>query len=184
VRWTVAALCALLLAGCGHGSSGLSASDAKDVVLKAADLSSGFESFASGPTASLDVQGTTRSDLQRFGREGGWVERLRRSSPAWIVVSTADVFRDAKGAQADLAAYGDQLARMRENGLAKRVRPPRIGDGAIGAELVAPGGQKSYSVVWVFRNASGSVTAIGPAKLQLADVVALARKQQAKIERG
>jgi hypothetical protein len=93
------------------------------------------ESFASGPTASLDVQGTTRSGLQRFGREGGWVERLRRSSPASIVVSTADVFRDAKGAKSDLAAYGDQLARMRANGLANRVRPARIGDGAIGAEL-------------------------------------------------
>jgi hypothetical protein len=183
VRWTFAALCALLLAGCGHGSSSLSAADAKNFVLKPGDLPSGFESFASGPTASLDVQGTTRSNLQRFGREGGWVERLRRSSPARIVVSTVDVFHDARGAKSDLAAFGDDFALQRENGLAKRVVLPQIGDGAIGAELVAPGGQNGYAVVWVFRNASASVTAIG-SKLDLADVVTLARKQQAKIERG
>jgi hypothetical protein len=186
VRWTLAALCALLVAGCGHGSgsSTFSAADAKRLVLKAADLSSGFESFASGRTASLDVQGTTRSDPERFGREGGWVERLKRSSPPMVVVSTVDVFHDAKGAQSDLTAFGDQFARQRENGLAKRVRPPQMGDGSIGAQLVAPGGQKGYSVVWSFRNASASVTAIGPSTMRLADVVAFARKQQAKLERG
>ena len=186
MRFALAALCALLVAGCGHGTSSptFSAADAKQLVLGAADLPSGFESFASGPTASLDVQGTTRSDPERFGREGGWVERLKRSTPPMVVVSTVAVFHDAKGAQSDLTAFGDEFARERENGLAKRVRSPQIGDGAIGAELVAPGGQKGYSVVWVFRNASASVTAIGPPTLRLADVVAFARKQQAKLGRG
>jgi hypothetical protein len=186
VRWTLAAFCVLLVAGCGHGPSAptVSAADAKQLVLKAADLPSGFESFASGPTASLDVQGTTRSDPGRFGREGGWVERLKRSAPPMVVVSTADVFHDAKGAESDLTAFGDEFARQRENGLAKPVPPPQIGDGTIGAQLVAPGGQKGYSVVWVFRNASASVTAIGPSTLRLADVVAFARKQQAKLDRG
>jgi hypothetical protein len=184
VRWTFAALCALVLAGCGHGSSGFSAADTKQLVLKAADLPPGFDSFASGPTASLDVQGTRRSDPQRFGREGGWVERLRRSSPAWIVVSTADVFRDAKGAESDLTAYGDEFDRQGANGLAKRMRPPRIGDGAIAAQLVAPGGEKGFAVAWTSGNASASVTAIGPPTLHLGDVVSLARKQQRKLDRG
>jgi hypothetical protein len=183
VRWTVAALCAFLLAGCGHGSSSLSTAAAKKLVLAPRDLPPGFSVFAEGPTASLDVQGTTRSNLERFGREGGWVERLRRSAPALIVVSTVDVFHDAKGAHSDLSAYGDQFARQRENGLAKRVVPPQVGDGAIAAELLAPGGQKGFAVVWVSRNASASVTAIGP-MLHLADVVAFARKQQSKLERG
>lgn len=162
---------------------GLSSADAKKLVLKAEDLP-GYSAFAEGPTATLDVQGTTRSSLQRFGREGGWVERLRRSSPALVVVSTVDVFRDRKGAQSDLTAFGDEFARQRENGLAKRVRPPQIGDETLAAELVAPGGQKEFAVVWVSGNASASVTAIGPAKLRLADVVALARKQQRKLDRG
>jgi hypothetical protein len=187
VRWTVAALCALLLAGCGHDSSGLSASDAKHVVLKAADLPTGFESFASGPTASLDVQGTARSNLERFGREGGWVERLRRPSPRrrgiLLVVSTADVFKDAKGAQADLTAFGDDLARQRENGLAKRVVPPKVGDGVIAARMLAPGGEQAYTISWADRNATASVTALGFG-VTLQDVVALARKQEAKLERG
>jgi len=183
VRWTVAALCALLLAGCGH-SAHLSSSNAKKFVLTAQDLPSGYTPFAQGPTSSLDVQGTTRSNPGRFGREGGWVERLRRSAPARIVVSTVDVFHDAKGAEADLTAYGDEFARQRENGLARRVRPPQIGDGAIGAELVAPGGQKEFAVVWVWRNASASVTAVGAGGLRLADVLGLAHKQQAKLERG
>ena len=184
MRWTVAALCVLLLAGCGSGSSKISAGEAKNFVLKPTDLPSGFDAFAEGPTATLDVQGTTRSNLQRFGREGGWVERLRRSDPAMIVVSTVDVFHDAKGAQADLSAYGDQFAQMRSNGLAQRVVPSQIGGGAIAAELLAPGGQKGFAVVWVSRNASASVTAIGPARLRLVDVVALARKQQGKLDRG
>jgi hypothetical protein len=184
VRLTIAALCALLLAGCGHGSSGLSSTDVKKLVLTPKDMPPGFSAFAEGPTASLDVQGTTRSNLQRFGRQGGWVERLRRSAPALIVVSTADVFRDAKGAHSDLTAYGDEFARQRESGLAKHVRPPQVGDGAIGAQLLAPGGQKGFAIVWVSRNVSASVTAIGPSSLNLADVVALARKQQAKLGRG
>lgn len=183
MRWTVAALCALLLAGCGHGSAQLSSSDAKKLVLTAQDLPPGYSAFAEGPTSTLDVQGTTRSNLQRFGREGGWVERLRRSSPGWIVVSTVDVFHDARGARSDLNAYGDEFARQRESGLAKRVRPPQVGDEAIAAELLAPGGQKEFAVVWASRNASASVIAIGPSSLHLADVVALARKQQAKLGR-
>jgi hypothetical protein len=184
VRRTVAALCALLVAGCGHGSSGLSASDAKHVVLKAVDLPSGFESFASGPTASLDVQGTARANLQRFDREGGWVERLRRPSPRrrgiLLVVSTADVFRDARGAQADLTAYEHDLSRQRTRGLAKRVVPPKLGDGTAAARLLAPGGEQAYTISWADRNATASVTALGFG-VSLADVVALARKQQAKL---
>lgn len=147
-------------------------------------MASGYVSFASGPTSSLDVQGTTRSDPGRFGRTGGWVERLKRASPPGIVVSTVDVFRDAKGASADLSAYGDEFARQRESGLAKPASVPGIGDRAIATELVAPGGEKEYAVAWVFRNASASVTAIGPESLQLANVVALARKQQAKLARS
>jgi hypothetical protein len=184
VRWTVAALCVLVLAGCGSDSSGISAGAVKHLVLKPADLPRGFETFVEGPTSTLDVQGTTRSNLQRFDREAGWVARLRRSAPAWVVVSTVDVFPDAKAAESDLGAYADGFARQHENGLAKRVRSTRVGEGAIAAELLAPGGQKEFAVVWRSRNASASVTAIGPSTLRLADVVALARKQQAKLARG
>ena len=184
MRCALAALCALLLVGCGHSSPQLSSGAVKKLVLMPQDMPRGYSAFAEGPTASLDVQGTPRASPERFGREGGWVERMRRSSPAMVVVSTVDVFGDAKGARSDLSAYGDQFAAQRENGLAKRVRPPQVGDGAIAAELLAPGAQKGFAVVWASRNASASVTAIGPARLRLADVVALARKQQAKIERG
>jgi hypothetical protein len=184
VRWTVAALCALLLAGCGHSSSGLAASDAKHVVLNAADLPSGFESFASAATSSLDVQGTSRSNLQRFGREGGWVERLRRPAPRrrglLIVVSTVDVFKDARGANADLMASGDDLASQRKNGLARRLAAPRLGDAAVAARLLAPGGEHAYTISWADRNASASVTGLGFG-VSLGDVVALARKQEAKL---
>ena len=152
-------------------------------MLKKADMASGYVSFASGPTSSLDVQGTSRSNPARFGREGGWVERLKRSSPPGIVVSTVDVFRDGKGARADLSAYGDDFARQRARGLAKDATVPRIGDRAVATELVAPAGEKEFAVAWAFRNASASVTAIGPS-LHLANVVALARKQQAKLARN
>jgi hypothetical protein len=177
-------LCTVLVAGCGSSSSKISSSNAENMVLKAADLPAGFEAFAKGPTASLDVQGTTRADLTRFGREGGWVERLRREGHGpglALVVSTVDVFKDGKGAEADITAYGDELARQRENGLAQRVRPPQLGDGAIGARLSAPGGEQAFTIVWIDRNASASVTAFGFGKVTLADVAALARRQQAKL---
>jgi hypothetical protein len=181
VRWIVAGLCVLLLAGCGSHSAGISAGDAKHLVLKQADLPRGFEAFAAGPTSTLDVQGTSRSNLQRFGREGGWVERLRRASPPEIVVSTVDVFSDAEGAQSDLSAYAAGFARQRENGLARRVLAPRVGDATIAAKLLAPGGQNEFVIAWTSRNATASVTAIGPSNLRLADVVVLARKQERKL---
>jgi hypothetical protein len=180
-------LCTILFAGCGSSSSKVSSSNAENVVLKAADLPAGFEAFAKGPTAGLDVQGTTRADLSRFGRQGGWVERLRREgrkSGLALVVSTVDVFKDEKGAEADLKAFGDEFARQHENGLAQRVRPPPFGDGAIGARLSAPGGEKAFAIAWIDRNASASVTAFGFGKVTLADVAALARRQQAKLARA
>jgi hypothetical protein len=179
-----AALCVVLLAGCGSSSSEISASDVKSLVLKPADLPA-FQAFADGPTSSLDVQGTARANLERFGREGGWVERLRRAAGAKhglvLVVSTVDVFKDKRGAAADLNAYRGDFARQRANGLAQRVLPPRLGDGAVAARLVAPGGEGAFAIAWTERNASASVTAFGLGKVTLGDVAALARKQQAKL---
>ena len=179
------ALCAVLLAGCGHGSSQVPSSDVRHLVLTPRDLPSGFVPFAEAPTSTVDVQGTSRASLARFGRKGGWVERLRRSGGGknrlLLVVSTVDVFGDAKGAQRDLEASANDFARQRESGLAKRVVVPQIGDGSVAAELLAPGGEKEFAVVWVERNASASVTAIGGGKLTLGAVAALARKQQEKL---
>jgi hypothetical protein len=180
----LAVLCAATLAGCGHSSAKISSSNARSFVLTAKDLPSGFSAFAEGPTSTLDVQGTPRSSLQRFGREGGWVERLRRTAGGTrgplLVVSTVDVFRDAKGARADLAAFGDGFALQGADGLAKRVVVPTIGDGATGARLAAPGGEQAFAVAWSAKNVTASVTVIGRG-IGIGKVVELAQRQQAKL---
>ena len=78
---TVALACALMLSGCGSESK-ISATQPKTLALARPDLPAGFQTFAEGPTATLDTQGTPRSSLQRFGRKGGWVARFNRGGTA------------------------------------------------------------------------------------------------------
>lgn len=184
-----AVLCAVLAAGCGSSSGGISSADAKNLVLRASDLPDGFAPFAEGPTSTLDTQGTARADLQRFGRQGGWVVRLKREGGAkagpLVVVSTVDVFPGSGGAKSDLDAYARDFARQVDTGLAKRLAVRNLGDEAVAARVAGPGGGSSFVIAWRKRNATGSVTASGLAgKLTLLDVLALARRQEAKLARA
>jgi hypothetical protein len=181
----LALLCAAVAGGCGS-SSGISSSHVKELVLTKADLRGEYSRFADGPTATLDTQGTTRADPERFGRQAGWVARFRRAdgrrSGALVIASAADVFRSSKGARDDLRAYADDFARQTANGLGKRVVVRGLGESAVGARLSGPGGSASFVIAWVEGNATASVTASGLAeKLGVADVIALARRQEIKL---
>jgi hypothetical protein len=176
------------VAGCGT-SSRISSAEVKHLVLTKADLHGRFETFTEGPTASLDTQGTARADPERFGRKAGWVVRFRRSGTpktgASIVVSAVDVFGDAGGAKSDLAAYRSDFARQAKNGLAEHLTVTDLGDGSVGASVVGPGGGRTFVIAWVERNASASVTASALGKgLTLDDVLVLARRQQARLQRA
>jgi hypothetical protein len=191
---TVALACVLVLAACGSGSSKISADQLKSLVLREGDLSASFQSFAEGPTASLDTQGTPRANPQRFGRNGGWVVRFNRPGTAatkgpLVVVSTVDVFDGVQGAKDDLAAYRAQFDRQiaQQGGSATPVTVRGLGDEAAGVTSVQAGGAsvRFFTIAWRERNATASVTANGfGRRIDMADVLRLARVQERKLTRA
>lgn len=189
-RLTIISACVLALAACDNADT-ISADSAKTLVLSKRDLPADFASFAEGPTATLDTQGTPRADLQRFDRKSGWVARFNRPSSARtngpvIVVSTVDVFGGEDGAKADLGAFrqqfGEEIARRPAG--ARLVRVSALGDDVAAITSLQEGSPavRFFTIAWRERNASASVTASGFAdRIQLADVVRLARRQQQKL---
>src|SRR5689334_21629464 len=91
----------LAVCGCGGGPS-IQKESLSKLVLTRQDLGAQFAPFYSGPQVPLDNQGTPRADAARFGRQGGWIVRLRRTgSPAapgpLVVESRADLFGGSGG---------------------------------------------------------------------------------------
>jgi hypothetical protein len=113
-RLLLALLPALVLPACG-GGGGIQKQSLSDLVLRRQDVGKRFVAFYSGRQTQLDTQGTPRSDQSRFGREGGWIARYRRSgAPAangpLVIESRADLFSGSGGAGKDLELYRRQLA--------------------------------------------------------------------------
>ncbi len=177
----------LLLAGCG-GPRPIAQARLPDLVLRTRDLPRGFSWFYRGPQVRLDNQGTVRSDQSRFGREGGWIVRLRRrgssSTPGPLVVeSRADVFTGTGGARSDLRAYGVELASIAAVRL-RRLEVPKTGDAAIAVTYVQPAlvPVRFFTIAWRYRNVTASLTLNGfEGKVSLAQTLALARRQQLHI---
>jgi hypothetical protein len=100
-RLLLALLPALVLPACG-GGGGIQKQSLSDLVLRRQDVGKRFVAFYSGRQTQLDTQGTPRSDQSRFGREGGWIARYRRSgAPAangpLVIESRADLFSGSGG---------------------------------------------------------------------------------------
>jgi hypothetical protein len=182
----LAAVAALVLAVAGCGSSGptIPKSKLSKLVLRRADFSGPFAPFYVGPQLRAD-QTPRRSDLQRYGREGGWIARFHRSgSPRTrgpiVVSSRVDLFKDSGGAKRDFALYvGDA-----EFGAAKRVHVSQLGDGAVAWTSTQGGAVRvvSYGIAWRHFNATSEVDANGFAnRLTLDDLLALARRQDARL---
>jgi hypothetical protein len=186
-----AAVCCLVLSACGSESK-IETTQLKALSLARSELPAQFQTFAEGPTATLDTQGTPRSSLQRFGRKAGWVARFNRSGSATtkgplVVVSTVDVFGDSGGAKDDLGAFKTMFGRAVANRDAQAVTVKGLGDDAAGVTIRQPGGKpvRSYIVAWRERNATGSIAANGfDGRIHLSDVLRLARIQEAKMARA
>jgi hypothetical protein len=179
------------LAGCGGGSTRVSAGDLGKLVLRQKDVGAPFSSFYVGRQVRLDTAGTSRSDGARFGRKGGWIARYHRPGSAstrgpLVIESRADVFGGPGGASSDVDAYRHDL----EHVPAVRVRHfavAGLGDEADGVTYVRPGALpvRTYTIVWRDRNVSASITAQGyDGKLQEAAAVRLARAQERLISRA
>jgi hypothetical protein len=182
---------ALGLAACGSSQPTIGKQSLSKLVLREQDLGAPFSEFYSGRQASLDNQGTNRSDPERYGREGGWIARFRRSGTAatkgpLLVESRADLFRNAGGAKKDLLAYRALFASAA--GAQRRViKLPKLGDDALGQTFVQPATKplRFFQIAWRFENATAAVTVEGfDGKIQASAAIALARKQQHRLERG
>jgi len=178
----------LILAACG-GSQAVSGKNLDKLVLQQQDVGTAFDPFNSGPQVMLDNQGTPRSDPARFGREGGWIARFRRGGSAQtrgplVVESRVDVFKSSGGAKSD---FGEYKTLLNELPGARTIQPPQVGDEAAAVTFTQAGTLplRFYRIAWRYRNATASVTVEGfDKKVEPADAVALARKQQARLTRG
>ena len=189
-RWSTAAvlLVAVTVAGC-ESSTTIPSDKLSTLVLMEQDLPAGFASFDSGPQVRLDNQGTVRSGASRYGREGGWIIRLRRSDQTvtagpLVVESRADLFKDSGGAKSDFGAYRVLFSRT-SGGDLKTVAVSGLGEQALGITFTQPGGRalRYYRIAWRYRNATASVLVEGfEGELTLNDALSLARKQEKRIE--
>jgi hypothetical protein len=178
----LALISALLLVGCG-GGGGIPKERLSALVLRRQDVGTRFAVFYSGRQTQLDNQGTPRSDGSRFGREGGWIARFRRSGAGaagpLVIESRADLFSGSGGAGNDLDLY----SRLIE-GPGYPLKVPKLGDGAVGSTFVQPGGKplRFYVIAWRYRNATASVTVEGfDGHVRSRDAIRLARRQQARL---
>jgi hypothetical protein len=129
-----------------------------------------------------------RGDVTRFGREGGWIGRFRRGGSAQtpgplVVVSRVDLFENTDGAAHDLQLYKGAMTAE----VGKTARIAKLGDEAVGATSLQGGAVavRSYVIAWRRQNATGEIEANGFAdRFRLADAVALARMQDARLRRA
>jgi hypothetical protein len=164
---------------------------ASSTVLELADLPAAFSQFDEGPIVRADVTPGPREDPARFDREGGWKARFRRpgtpeTDGPIVVESRVDVFESSEGAEEDFDAYGSELTTVLEEAAgARSVDDPAIGDEAAAITIVQAALEdvRFYNIVWRHANVTASLIVQGyDGRLALEDALALARKQQTRIE--
>ena len=191
---SVAAL--VVLTGCGNGDGEkIEAKRLARIVLQPADLGRAFDQFDEGKLARADIHPGPRADETRFGHQGEWKARYKRSGSTatrgpLVIESRADVFEDAGGADKDLDAYRAEFEGEVETAgnAATLVDVPQVGEETVARTLGQGTGSfavRFYTVAWRYRNATASVLVQGfRGKLTMRDALALARKQQRRLVRA
>ena len=182
----------VLLAACSvrgdGGGATVEQSELAQTVLQPADLPRVFMRFDEGPQGLADSRGGRREEVDRFGREGGWKARYRRSGTtqtkgALVVASLVDVFDSVGGAEEEYDALQGDLAAG-ELGW-QDVEAPQIGDESAARTVVqgsGPTGVRFFLIAWRVDNAVATLEANGfDKRMTLAEALALARKQQTRL---
>lgn len=179
--------------GCMGGDARIDPSSGRRLVLTQRDVPPPFTRFDFGRMASADLPAGPRGDAARFGRQGGWKARYRRSgttetSGPLVIESLVDLFDSSDGAKDDLAAVRREL----ENPADPVVTPttmlpdPELGDEALAWSAIVPAQPRNtifFTVMWRHGNATASVSVNGfEGRIELDAALALARKQQARLE--
>jgi hypothetical protein len=193
VRVTVYAFVLLALAGCSFRDGDTASIEERDLqllVLQPTDLPRVFAQFDEGRQASADSPGGSRADPSRFDRIEGWKARYRRpgtlrTAGALVIESRVDLFESADGAEEDFDAARTDLGAGTLPW--KPIDEPGLGDESFVGTFVQGGttGVRFYRIFWRDDNATATLEVNGfEGKLTLADVLALARKQQERMERA
>lgn len=180
-------LAALAVAGCTGDSSGIPENTLSTLVLQLADLPEPFSQFDEGRQGAAETTGAFRTDPTRFGRVEGWKARYRRSgttsTPGPLVIeSRADLFDSDEGAGKDLDAYRRELEQVVQATGGRRLASFELGSEAVGITF-REDRVRFFRIAWRHANATALLFVNGfDKRLELADVLALARKQQRRLE--
>jgi hypothetical protein len=173
---------ALLVAGCSGDSNKVPHSALSALVLQPSDLPSAFQQFDEGQQSRADAPGGARAEAGRFGRIGGWKSRYRRGGGVdtqgpLVIESRADLFESGGGAKDELEEISRETGvEPADRGLGDDVVVVRKAQAGFPRRLV------TFVVAWRSDNVVGSITANGfQGRLNKADALQLARKQQARI---
>jgi hypothetical protein len=177
----------LVLAGCGLGdqSASIERRQLGGLVLQPGDLPSAFTRFDGGRQLAADSRGGRRTNPRRFGRVEGWKARYRRrgavmASGPLVIESWADLFDSAEGAEEEFEAARADLGDDHPDW--KPIDEPGLGDESFAATHVG-GAVRYYRVFWRLGNVTAAVNMNGfEGTLALAEVLALARKQEERID--
>jgi hypothetical protein len=186
----LAALAVLAAAGCmsdDEADAEIERRQLAQLVLQPRDLASEWVQFDGGRQLRADAPTGERSDPTRFGRIEGWKARYRRpgaqtTSGPLVIESRADLFEDSEGAQSDFEAAKQALETS-----GRPFDVPDLGDETYGATAGddTAGSVRFFTVVWSHGNVLATLSVNGfQGRVQPADVVELARKQHAHIERA
>jgi hypothetical protein len=179
-------LAAAVVAGCAGDSdesSGIPEQALAKTVLQLADLPEPFLQFDEGRQSRTDTTGPLRTNPARFGRIDGWKARFRRpgtqtTAGPLVIESRVDLFETADGAVKDLGAYRKEL-RGADGG--RVLTLPLLGAEAVGITF-REDRVRFFRIAWRHENATALLFVNGfDGRLQLGDVLALARKQQRRL---
>ena len=178
------------LGACERGGERIAQSELRSLVLQPSDLGPGYVQFDFGPQAFTDYRPGPRFEPARFGREGGWRARYRRSDRSattgpLVIESRVDLFLEEEGAQRDLDAYVEEFDRSLRAAGAERISVPRIGDAAVAMTLLQSQGSTSirfYRIAWREQNVTAFIELSGfERSLPVTNAIRLAQQQQRRI---
>ena len=180
----VGVIAALVAAGCtGEDEAAITEAALPRLVLQPADFPHGWVQFDARRAPDEPLEGESPQE-GRATAASVWVARYRRSGTSTtrgplVVESRARVFTSAEAAGRAIPAAGRQAGT--------RVDAPRIGHETLATTLVQSGVTpvRFYTIVWRHANVVATVTVNGfDRRTTLADAIALARKQQRRLERA
>jgi hypothetical protein len=191
----VISLALLAVAGCagddgGGGGGPVSQDEGEELVLAFADIGRPFVQFDQGELVKTDFV-PPRENPDRFDREGGWKARYHRPGTAEtkgpiVIESRADLFGSTDGADKDFDLYKDVLAELREGAGGRTVPVANLGEeaGAVTfGQGFPPRDIRHVVIAWRQGTVTAMVAVNGFARgMKIAEAVALARKQERRID--